>query len=87
MSDIKDVMLTKAQILGFDTLGYDMQRVIFNKAKMFGWRGQEPSVLGNYSADSVLDEAIDYLLQQKVTFKKDGLVKVGSEEMTERSST
>lgn len=66
-----ELRLTKAKLLGFDNLSYDSQRVIFNKARMFGWRGDEPSVLGSEFATKCLDEAIEYLLKLGVKFQKE----------------
>lgn len=63
-------MLAKAKILGFDNLGYDGQWIVFNKARMFGWTGEQPSVLGTHTADVQLNAALDYLLEQKVTFRR-----------------
>lgn len=64
--------LQKAQPLGFTNLSFDSQRVIFNKARMFGWCGDEPTVLGSDLALLILEEALDYLIDQGVTFKKEG---------------
>lgn len=68
----KNEQLIKIKLLGFNDLTYDTQRIIFSKAKMFGWTGQEPSVLGNYTANAALDNAIEFLLVQGVVFKKEG---------------
>lgn len=63
--------MTLVKLLGFDSLGYDNQHIIFNKARMFGWTGDYPGVLGSHTANKALDEAIDYLIQQGATFKKE----------------
>jgi len=63
--------LTKAKIIGFENLGFDSQWIIFNKARMFGWTGVQPSVLGTHTADKALDEAIDFLLERGLVFKKE----------------
>lgn len=62
----------KAEQLGFGGLTYDMQWVVFNKARMFGWDGTIPGVLGNYTANKALDSALDFLIEQGITFKKEG---------------
>ena len=55
----RDGQLAKAKRLGFNDLSYDGQWVIFNKARMFGWSGVQPSVLGTYAANKALDEVLD----------------------------
>lgn len=64
--------LAKVKPLGFTNLSFDIQWIIFNKARMFGWTGQQPSVLGTHFAYQQLDGAIEYLLAQGISFKKDG---------------
>lgn len=66
------VSITKAQLLGFNDLSYDTQRIVFSKARMFQWTGKEPGVLGSHSANKVLDKALDFLLEQGVIFHKEG---------------
>lgn len=65
--------LEKAQKLGFTDLGFDTQWVVFNKARMFGWDGNIPGVLGNHIADIRVEEALDYLIEQGIQFRKDGV--------------
>ena len=67
---IDEGVIERAKIIGFDNVGYDTQRIIFNKARMFGWNETEPSVLGSFSANLAVESAIDYLVAQGVCFKK-----------------
>lgn len=64
--------IEKAKSLGFESTTYDSQWVIFNKARMFGWDGTIPGVLGGHSANKALEDALDYLLEQGIVFKKEG---------------
>lgn len=41
--------------------GYERQRQVFQLAATKGWRGEEPSVLGTFSANEALKDAESYL--------------------------
>jgi hypothetical protein len=60
-------MIDRATVerLGYHYFGYAEQRDLVQRAKLNGWTGQEPTVLGTYSGDKAVVEAakfmIDYL--------------------------
>lgn len=62
--------LEKANTIGFYDLNYDTQWLIFNKAVMFGWAGHKPGVFGTFTSDQALDNALDWLIEEKVQFRK-----------------
>ena len=48
--------------LGYKFFGYAEQRDLIQRAKLNGWTGREPSVLGTFTGDKAVEEAAKFML-------------------------
>lgn len=53
------------QELGFPRFNYSMQRMALSEARRLGWLGNDPSVLGTYTAELAIDSALEFLKSKK----------------------
>lgn len=58
-------LVMKAKQLGLIPLSYSNQWTILDRARVLGWKGKTPSILGTYNAKKSLADAIEYLLAVK----------------------